>query len=128
MQEFMLLIRNTAEHQAAWTSPQHQQFLEQCQRYIARLLATGRLKSAQPLERTGVMLSGTAGDWHEGAFPETEEVIVGYYHILATDLNDAVALAKDNPEFAFGATARIEIRPIKTKEARTNFVYPAHAA
>jgi hypothetical protein len=28
-----------------------------------------------------------------------KEVIVGYYHILAEDLNDAIAIAKGNPEF-----------------------------
>jgi hypothetical protein len=31
---------------------------------------------------------------------------------------------KQNPEFAFVPTASIEIRPVKTKEAQTNFVYP----
>lgn len=39
-------------------------------------------------------------------------------------MNDAVEIAKQNPEFAFGTTARIEVRPIKTKENTTGFVYP----
>lgn len=128
MQEFMLLIRNTADHQAAWTVAQHRQFLEQCRLYITRLRETGRLKAAQPLVREGVMLSGTPGAWHEGPFPETEEVIVGYYHILATDLRDALAVARDNPEFVFGATARVEIRPVKTREPDAGFTYAAPAA
>jgi len=29
-------------------------------------------------------------------FNETKEVIVGYYHILGEDLNDAIAIAKGN--------------------------------
>jgi hypothetical protein len=51
-------------------------------------------------------------------------VIVGYYHILAEDLNHAIALAKGNPEFEYGTTARIEVRPVKMKEESTDFVYP----
>ncbi|MCX7007876.1 MAG: YciI family protein [Kiritimatiellaeota bacterium] len=128
MKEFMLLIRNTADHQAAWTPEQQQRFLEQCRLYIARLKEAGHLKSAQPLVRSGMILSKPKGFWQEAPLAETEEVIVGYYHIIAHDLNDAIALAKYNPEFAFSTTARIEVRSIKTKETSTNFVYPAHAA
>ncbi|MGD0209522.1 MAG: YciI family protein [Desulfomonilia bacterium] len=62
--------------------------------------------------------------WKEGPFNETKEVIVGYYHILAEDLGDAIAIAKGNPEFEYGTTARIEVRPIKMKEEDTGFVYP----
>jgi hypothetical protein len=51
-------------------------------------------------------------------------VIVGYYHILAEDLEEAIAIAKKNPEFAYSTTARIEVRPIKTKEVITGYVYP----
>ena len=58
------------------------------------------------------------------AFNEAREVIVGYYHILAKDLEDAIAVAKDNPEFKYGMTARIEVRPIKIKEKSTGYVYP----
>jgi len=57
-------------------------------------------------------------------FNETKEVIVGYYHILGEDLNDAIAIAKGNPEFEYGTTARIEVRPIKAKEESTGFAYP----
>jgi len=88
------------------------------------LKAAGKLKSAQPLVREGKMISGSKGDWTENNFTETKEVIVGYYHLLADDLNDAVELAKQNPEFAFGKTARIEVRPVKMKEVETGFVYP----
>ncbi len=74
-----------------------------------------------------MIISRSKGAWKEGPFNEAKEVIVGYYHILAEDINDAVAIAKRNPEFAYGATARIEVRPIKIKEAGTGFVYPKAA-
>jgi len=51
-------------------------------------------------------------------------VQVGYYHILAGDLDEAITIAKENPEFEYVPSASIEVRPIKTKEAETGFVYP----
>jgi len=124
LKEFMLLIRNEVDHQDSSPSEQHQQFLNKCAAYIAALTNEGKLKSAQPLVREGKMISGSKGAWKEGPFSETKEVIVGYYHIVAKDLSEAIAIAKGNPEFEFGITAKIEVRPIKTKEETTGYVYP----
>ncbi len=125
MKEFMLLIRNEIDHQSAWPPERTEQFLKACERYISGLTQEGKLVSAQPMVREGRMLSGSQGAWKEGPFNEAREVIVGYYHIRAEDIDDAVAIAKGNPEFAYGTTARIEVRPIKMKEEKTKFVYPA---
>ncbi len=125
MKEFMLLIRNGINHQAGWSPEHHQQFLKKCESYIGKLKKDGKLISAQPLIREGKILSGTNGAWKEGAINETGEVQVGYYHIRARDLDEAVSIAKDNPEFEFSTTARIEVRPVKTNEESTSFVYPS---
>ncbi len=127
MKEFMLLIRNEIDHQATWTAEQHQGFLKKCEDYIGSLKKEGKLISAQPLVREGKLISGSKGAWKDKPFNETEEVIVGYYHILAEDLDEAMAIAKGNPEFEFGTTARVEVRPIATKEESTGFVYPEPA-
>jgi hypothetical protein len=110
MKEFMLLIRNEIDHQASWSPEKHQQFLKKCMDYIDILTKEGKLKSAQPLVREGRIISGSKGAWKEVPFNETREVIVGYYHILAKDMNDAIAIAKGNPEFEYGTTARVEVR------------------
>jgi hypothetical protein len=127
LKEFMLLIRNEIDHQAAWSQEQHQQFLKKCADYIDGLTKQGKLKSAQPLVREGKMISGLKGAWTEAPFNESKEVIVGYYHILAHDLEDAVAIAKRNPEFEYGTTARVEVRPMKMKEESTRYVYPTRS-
>lgn len=124
MKEFMLLIRNEIDHQSSWPEEYHLQFLNKCKEYIDNLKADGKLKSAQPLIREGIMLSNSSGEWKEKYFVESKEVIVGYYHLLASDLDEAVLVAKNNPEFQFGTTARIEIRPVKVKEEEIKFVYP----
>jgi hypothetical protein len=120
----MLLIRNVLDNQKTWPAERVREFLDNCRNYIGELANEGKLISAQPLIREGTMLSGSKGAWTLGPFNESGEAIVGYYHILADDLNDAVAVAKRNPEFEYGETARIEVRPVKTKEESTSYVYP----
>jgi hypothetical protein len=95
--------------------------------YIADLTREGKLKSAQPLIREGKIVSGSKGSWKVVPFNESKEVIVGYYHILAKDIEEVTAIAGRNPEFEYGTTARIEVRPIKMKEQSTGFVYPQTA-
>jgi hypothetical protein len=124
MKEFMLLIRNEIDHQSTWSKDQHQQFLKACEAYINDLKKKGKLISAKPMVSEGKMLSGSRENFKETNFSDTKEVIVGYYHILADDTDDAISIAKQNPEFEFSTTARIEVRPIKMKEEKTGFVYP----
>jgi hypothetical protein len=124
MKEFMLFVRNEIDHQSSWSQDIHQQFLKACEKYIGELQKGGHLKIAQPLVREGSLVSGSKEKWNETPFNERKEVIVGYYHLLANDIGQAIELAKANPEFSFSATARIEVRPIKVKEETTGYVYP----
>ncbi len=120
----MLLIRNEGDHKTGFSPEQHQEFLKDCMVYIENLMKNGNLKSAQPLVREGRMISGTPGAWKDGPYNESKEIIVGYYHILAKDMDEAIAIAKGNPEFAYSNTAKIEVRPIKMREESTRFEYP----
>lgn len=124
MKEYMLLIRNLSDGKESFTAALHKEFVSKCEVYIDKLKSMGKLISAQPLIREGKMISGTPGSWNEDNYTQSKEVIVGYYHILANDLEDAVTITKENPEFTYTTTARIEVRPIKMKEEITGFVYP----
>ena len=124
MKEYMLLIRNEGDSKSAFSPEQQQQFLNACKVYIENLMKNGNLKSAQPLVREGKIITGSNGEWKDGPYNESKEVIVGYYHIIAKDLEEAIAIAKGNPEFTYTKTARIEVRPIKMMEESTSFVYP----
>jgi hypothetical protein len=121
--EFVLLVRNDIDHRSPWSPEQHQQFLTKCEDYIENLTKKGELKSIRPFTRKGKIIYGSQGPRKEGTFNEAKEVIVGYYQIFAEALNDAIMLAKGNPEFEYAATARIEVRPIVMREESTGFVY-----
>ena len=116
MKEFMLLIRTEGDHLAVLSPEQQQQHLQKVMGYIGNLMKEGKLKGAQPLEMQGKIISGSKENLKDGPFNETKEVIAGYFHILAKDLNEAIAIAKANPVFEDGTGARIEVRPIKVME------------
>src|SRR5438309_652761 len=124
MKEYMLLIRNQIDHQDLWDSHKHESFLKSCEAYIKGLKQNNKLISAQPMIREGKLLSGTKGNWNISPFNKSKDVIVGYYHILAGNEEDALETAKSNPEFEFSTTASVEIRPLKMKESTTGFNYP----
>jgi hypothetical protein len=124
MQEFMFFIRKQSASKDTLPADQHQKFLKACESYIGNLKKDGKLISAQPIEWVGKIVAGKGGSWKEVPFNESKEVIGGYYHILANDLEEATAIAKANPEFTYNPDTRIEVRAIKMKETTTGFVYP----
>jgi hypothetical protein len=124
MQEFMLLVRNEGERLAALSPEQRLEFVKKCEVYIGNLKKEGKLIAAQPLVREGRIITGVPSAWKDEPIQEKKEIQVGYYHIMANDMEDAIVIAKGNPEFEYTPTAKVEVRPIKTKEEKTGFVYP----
>lgn len=124
MKEFMLYIRNEKDAKKSLSEDQHLTFIKKCEVYIGKLKSEKRLISAQPLIREGIVIKKTQTGWAEKNISSDKEIQVGYYHILANDINDATKIAKDNPEFEYVPSASIEVRPIKTEEKETGFVYP----
>jgi len=122
--EFMLYIRNAGDAKASLSEETHLAFIKKCEVYIEKLKAEEKLIAAQPLIREGVVLSKKDNNWNSAKVDPSKEVQVGYYHIIANDIDEAIAIAKDNPEFEYVPSASIEIRPIKMREEQTNFVYP----
>jgi len=115
MKEFMLFIKTEGDHVAKLSPDQQQQHIEKVGAYLQDLMEKGKLKGAQPLEIGGAVVSGRTGAFHDGPFNEAKEVIVGYFHIVAEDIDEAIAIAKDNPTFDEGE-AIMEIRPIRSVE------------
>jgi hypothetical protein len=84
----------------------HQQFMaahESALRGGNALQSTATATSIRPEGAGGFSVT-------DAPFAETKEAIVGYYLILADDLDQAVAIAKRVPTFAGG----VEVRPVRT--------------
>jgi hypothetical protein len=126
--EFMLLVRNTGDAKKTLSPEEHLAFIKKCETYIAGLSANGNLLAAQPLVREGLVISKKGTGWNTATLAAGIDVQVGYYHVLANDMDEAIAIAKNNPEFEYVPSATIEVRPIKMKEEKTGFVYPGKEA
>ncbi len=75
------------------------------------LVAQGKMISGQRLQPAKMVVSKHGIT--DGPFAETKEVIGGYWHFLANSLEEAAALAAQNPCLACGLS--LEIRPIEPK-------------
>ena len=71
-------------------------------------LAQGRLKPGSRLQNRGKLVSRSAVT--DGPFSESKELIGGYWFVLADSLEEAAAIAAENPCLAFGLT--LEVRAL----------------
>ena len=111
MKEFILLIRTEGDHLAEMSAEEQQKHVQKIGKYINNLMQEGKLKGAQPLDMDGKMIHGKEGVFKDGPFNESKEVIAGYFHIVAADMNEALEIAKANPIFK-DITAKIEVHPM----------------
>ncbi len=76
-------------------------------------LADGRLKPGSRLAHRGCVVA--RGLVTDGPFAETKELVGGYWFIVAESLEQAAAIAAENPCLQFGLS--VEIRPLEASRA-----------
>jgi hypothetical protein len=99
MQDFLLLLRTKGDVWTDLTPGQLQEHIAKGTAYIGDLIKNGKLKSAAPLDTGSKTVIDGNGIIKDGPFNETKEVIAGYFHIVAENMEEAVAIAKANPIF-----------------------------
>ncbi|MDN5204472.1 YciI family protein [Fulvivirgaceae bacterium BMA10] len=77
--------------------------------WMKKMTESGKLKAGQPLEPSGTLLKDKETILSDGPFLEPKEIIGGYVILLADDINEATALAKDCPLLAH---CEIMVRPL----------------
>ena len=111
MNEFMLFIKATGNPVGNLSQEKQDEHIQKVGGFIQDIVTQGKMKNAQPLIPNGVILSNEDGRFTEQPINEKEEMIVGYYHIQAENLNEAIIIAKSDPRFEDGKW-RMEIREI----------------
>ena len=81
-------------------------------------LAQGRLKPGSRLANRGKLVSRDAVT--DGPFSESKELVGGYWFIVADTLEEAAAIAAENPCLAFGLT--VEVRPLESARSSVEIV------
>jgi hypothetical protein len=112
MKEFLLIVRTEGD---IWTllSPEKlQQHIEHGTAYIDKLVKDGKIKSAQPLDKGSRIVTKSDGIVKDAPFIESKEVIAGYFLIVVDNIEEAVAIARENPIFQDIET-KIEVHPVK---------------
>lgn len=111
MKDFLLIIKTEG---SVWTDllPELlQKHIEHGSAYIDNLIKEGKLKNANPIDKGSRIVSESNGIIKDGPFNETKEVVAGYFHIVAEDINEAVEIAKSNPIFN-DIPSVIEVHPM----------------
>jgi hypothetical protein len=105
---YMLIFRGNDWHKGL-SPEQMQNISDQWMAWFKRLIAEGKAVAGNPLEPTGIIVSGRNGHVVDGPFAESKE-------------DEAVAIARECPGLPYGA--KIEVRPVAGEcpmagEART---------
>ena len=107
--EYLLLFRGSWEK---GLSPEEmQKVMGRFMGWFEKLNQQGKLKTGQPLEREGKIVSGKNGRTvSDGPFAESKEAVGGYFLLQVDDMEEAVAIAQQCPVLAYGSA--VEVRPV----------------
>lgn len=108
MEKYMFLFRGG---DVSHLSPNEQQ--AQMQKWFAwvdKLKSQNRYLAGEPLNPGGKTVSGAKKTVTDGPFAESKEVIGGFFIITAKNLDEAVQLSKDAPDFEIGGS--VEVREV----------------
>src|SRR6266513_5403238 len=101
--EYLLLARGSSDWDKGCSIEQLQKTMDQFEGWFERLKGSGKLKGAQPLERSGKIVSGKSGRiLADGPFAESKEAIGGYFLLQVDTLDEAIAIAQQCPMLEFG--------------------------
>ena len=76
--------------------------------WIDKLAKKEQYVSGEPLLPGGKLISGAGGKTvTDGPYTEGKEVVGGFFIIKAKDLNEAVAISKDCPDYEYGGTVQV---------------------
>lgn len=105
LSEYMIISKGKWDEDKS--PEQIQQAIDAFYDWHGRLVAAGKAKVGQRLARESMTVSKHGVI--DGPFAETKEVIGGYWFFMANSLEEAAALASQNPCVACGLT--FEVRP-----------------
>ncbi len=109
--EYLVLSRGKWDEDKS--PEQIQQAIDAFYAWHDQLVAQGRMKAGQRLARDARLVSRTGV--LDGPFTEAKEVVGGYWFFVAASLDEACALAAQNPCIACGL--QFEVRPIEPVRA-----------
>jgi len=75
--------------------------------WIEKLNKEGRYVSGEPLHPGGKLIAGKNKTVTDGPYTEGKEVVGGYFIVNANDINEAVKLCDDYPDYGKGGSIQV---------------------
>ncbi|AEG92494.1 YciI family protein [Ramlibacter tataouinensis] len=107
------LVISRGQWDAGASKQDVQRAIDEFYDWFERNQKLGRMKLGSRLANEGKLVSKSSVT--DGPFAETKEVIGGFWFIVAGSLDEAAALAAQNPCMAFGLS--YEVRPLEGERA-----------
>lgn len=107
--QYLLLFRGTNWHREL-SIQEIQEIMGRTNAWFESLANQGIMKAGQPLEGEGKTVAYRNGSIADGPFTESKESIGGYLLLEVADLDEALAIARQNPMIPYGLT--VEVRPV----------------
>ena len=78
--------------------------------WVEKLKNENRYVAGEALVPGGKSISGSKKLVTDGPFAESKEVVAGFFVVMARDIDEAVTMAKDCPDYELGGT--VEVREV----------------
>jgi hypothetical protein len=106
MEKFMLIFQGGLPMTDA-SAEQMQAEMGKWMAWIEKLNKQGKYVSGEPLLPGGKLVSGTNKKVTDGPYAEGKEIVGGFFIINAKDIDEAVEISKDCPDFAHGGSVQV---------------------
>jgi hypothetical protein len=111
MKKYLFLFRGGYEKAFQLPPEQFQVHMQRWMKWLDDLAKQGKLAGAQPLNRSGKVVTGNEKIVTDGPFMESKEIVGGYMICKADTCDEALEIAKGCPSLAIGGM--VEVREIE---------------
>lgn len=108
MEKFMLIFHRNQIEVNRLTRQQIQTRKEKWMAWLEKIKKTGEYVTGEPLLPGGKLVSGPGGKTvTDGPYTEGKEVIGSFFIINAKDMNEAVTISKQYPDYEMGGAVQV---------------------
>jgi hypothetical protein len=106
MEKFMFIFHGGMDQTKS--PEQMQENMGKWMAWIDKLAKAGKYEAGEPLLPGGKLVSGPGGkSITDGPFTEGKEVVGGFFIVNAANMEEALALTSDYPDYAIGGTVQV---------------------
>ncbi len=108
MEKFMLIFHGGMGAEGNQPTPEEMQTqMAKWMAWVDKLAKAGKYVTGEPLLPGGKLVTGKDKKVTDGPYTEGKELVGGFFIINAADINEAVELSKECPDFEYGGSVQV---------------------